>query len=381
MSKPCFYDTLGVDRSASGDEIKKAYRKLAMKYHPDRNPGDDEAEQKFKEASAAYEVLKDEQQRAAYDQYGHAAFEQGMGGGPGGPGFNGDFSSSMSDIFDDLFGEFMGGRRGQRANGGRSRGADLRYNMEITLEEAFEGKKAQIHVPTSVSCDDCSGSGAKPGSHPVNCHTCHGSGRVRAAQGFFSVERTCPTCHGRGQVIEDPCSPCHGTGRVQKERTLAVTIPQGVEEGTRIRLAGEGEAGMRGGPTGDLYIFLSITPHSLFARDGANLFCDVPISLTTAALGGSIEVPTLGGNKVKVKIPEGTQSGRQFRLRGKGMPGLHGRGVGDLYIEIGVETPVDLTKKQRELLKEFEETSSGKNSPKSSGFFDRVKEFFTDASD
>ena len=380
MSKRDFYELLGVDRSASADELKKAYRKLAMKYHPDKNPGDEAAEQKFKEVSEAYDVLKDDQQRAAYDQYGHAAFEGGTGGGHPGGGMGGGMGG-MSDIFDDLFGEFMGGRRGQRSDGGRARGQDLRYNMQITLEEAYEGKKAQIHVPSSVTCDTCSGSGASPGAQPGNCTPCGGNGRVRAAQGFFSIERTCPTCHGRGQVIENPCSDCHGQGRVQKERTLAVTIPPGVEEGTRIRLAGEGEAGMRGGPAGDLYIFLSIEPHKLFERDGTELFCDVPISLTTAALGGEMEVPTVGGGKVKVKVPEGTQTGKQFRVRGKGMPGLHARRHGDLYIQIHVETPVGLTKAQKDLLKQFDDASSDKTNPESAGFFDKVKEFFNDTSE
>ncbi|MGK2741829.1 molecular chaperone DnaJ [Tepidicaulis sp. LMO-SS28] len=380
MSKRCFYDVLGVDRSASPEELKKAFRTLAKQHHPDRNPGDAEAEKKFKELNEAYDVLKDEQTRAAYDQYGHAAFDGGMGGGPGGfrggPGFGPDFSSSMSDIFDDLFGEFMGGRRGRRADGGRSRGADLRYNMEITLEDAYEGKKAQIRVPTQVACETCTGSGAKPGSSPVTCPTCQGMGKVRAQQGFFTIERTCPNCHGRGQVIEDPCTDCGGAGRVQKERTLSVNIPAGVEDGTRIRLSGEGEAGLHGGPAGDLYIFLSVQPHKLFQRDGADLFCHVPISVTTAALGGEIEVPTLAGTKVKVKIPEGTQAGKQFRLRSKGMPVLHGRQLGDLYIQVGVETPVKLSKRQKELLKEFEEGSNAETNPESSGFFAKVKEFW-----
>lgn len=375
MSKPDFYDVLGAQRSATAAELKKAYRKLAMKFHPDRNPGDDKAEHKFKELNEAYDCLKDEQTRAAYDQYGHQAFENGGPHGPGGRG-SGDFGGGMGDIFDDIFGEFVGGRRGQRGGGGgRARGADLRYNMDISLEDAFNGKKAQIRVPSYVPCDPCSGSGAKPGSSPSTCGTCHGHGKVRAAQGFFTVERTCPNCHGRGQVISDPCHACHGAGRVQKERTLAVNIPAGVEDGTRIRLASEGEAGMHGGPSGDLYIFLTIDTHELFQRDGADLFCRVPISLTTAALGGAIEVPTLAGTRVKVKIPEGSQSGRQFRLGDKGMPILHARQHGDLYIQISIETPVKLTKKQKELLREFEDASSEKNNPESSGFFSRVKDF------
>ncbi|MDO8837532.1 MAG: molecular chaperone DnaJ [Parvibaculum sp.] len=376
MSKRDFYDVLGVGRDAGADELKKAYRNLAKKYHPDQNQGDKEAEQRFKELNEAYDALKDEQSRAAYDQFGHAAFDGGMGGmgGARGGGFAG--GASMSDIFDDLFGEFMGGRRGQRNDGGRARGHDLRYNMEIDLEEAFEGKKAQVRVPGSVACETCKGSGAAPGSSPVTCATCQGHGKVRASQGFFTIERTCPTCHGRGQTIDKPCTACHGQGRVEKERTLSVNIPAGVEDGTRIRLAGEGEAGMRGGPAGDLYIFLSVRPHRLFERDGADLFCRVPISMATAALGGEIEVPTLGGKRVKVKVPEGAQTGRQFRLKGKGMPVVNSRETGDLYIQITVETPVNLTKKQKELLREFETSSSDSNNPESSGFFARVKEFW-----
>lgn len=379
MSKRDFYDVLGVSRNATAEELKKAYRSQAKKLHPDQNPDDKEAEQRFKELNEAYDALKDEQSRAAYDQFGHAAFDGGMGarGGPGGMGGFGA-GASMSDIFDDLFGEFMGGRggRGRRGDGGQMRGHDLRYNMEISLEEAFEGKKAQIRVPGSVACEVCHGSGAAPGSSPVTCPTCQGHGKVRASQGFFTVERTCPTCHGRGQTIDKPCTACHGAGRVEKERTLSVNIPAGVEDGTRIRLSGEGEAGMRGGPAGDLYIFLSVRPHRLFERDGADLFCRVPVPVVTATLGGEIEVPTLGGKKVKVKIPEGAQSGRQFRLRSKGMPVVNSRETGDLYIQITVETPVNLTKKQKELLKEFEAASTPGNNPESAGFFAKVKEFW-----
>lgn len=379
MSKRDFYDVLGVGKNATAEEMKKAYRAKAKELHPDRNPGDKEAEAKFKELNEAYDVLKDEQSRAAYDQFGHAAFDGSAGArGPGGfgQGFSGDFSASMSDIFDDLFGEFMGGRRGRRADGGKARGQDLRYNMEISLEEAYEGKKAQIRVPSSVSCETCHGSGAEPGSQPVTCTTCQGAGKVRATQGFFTVERTCPTCHGRGQTIEKPCHTCHGAGRVERERTLSVNIPAGVEDGTRIRLGGEGEAGLRGGPSGDLYIFLSIRPHPIFQRDGADLFCRVPISMTTAALGGEIEVPTLNGKRVKLKIPEGSQTGRQFRLKDKGMPVINSREIGDLYIQTTVETPVHLSKKQKELLREFEKASSSETNPESSGFFARVKEFW-----
>jgi molecular chaperone DnaJ len=346
-----------------------------MKYHPDKNPGDHDAERKFKEINEAYEMLKDPQKRAAYDRYGHAAFEHGgMGGGGMGGGFGG---GGFSDIFEDIFGEMMGGgRQRQRSSGGRERGADLRYNMEISLEESFSSKTAQIRVPTSITCDVCSGSGAKPGTQPKTCGTCQGSGRVRAAQGFFSIERTCPTCHGRGTIIPDPCTKCHGQGRVTEERSLSVNIPAGIEDGTRIRLQGEGEAGMRGGPAGDLYIFLSVKPHEFYQRDGADLYCTIPISMTTAALGGTFDVATLDGTKSRVTVPEGTQAGKQFRLKGKGMPVLRSPQTGDLYIQIQIETPQKLTKRQRELLQEFEQLSSKENNPESTGFFARMKEFF-----
>ena len=382
MAKADFYETLGVARTADEKELKSAFRKLAMKFHPDKNPGDAEAEKKFKEINEAYETLKDPQKRAAYDRFGHAAFEQGGGGGFQSGGFAG---GGFSDIFEDIFGEMMGGGRGgggrQRASGGRERGADLRYNMEISMEEAFTGKTAQIRVPTSVTCDVCTGSGAKPGTKPTTCATCQGSGRVRAAQGFFSIERTCPTCHGRGQTITDPCTKCHGQGRVTEERSLSVNIPAGIDDGTRIRLQGEGEAGLRGGPSGDLYIFLSVKPHEFFQRDGADLYCSVPISMTTAALGGTFDVVTLDGTKSRVTVPEGTQSGRQFRLKGKGMPILRSAQTGDLYVQIRIETPQKLTKRQRELLQEFEQLSSKENNPESTGFFSRMKDFFDTLSD
>ena len=375
MSKTDFYELLGVTRDADDKAVKSAFRKLAMQLHPDRNPGDQTAEIRFKEVNAAYECLKDPQKRAAYDRFGHAAFENG-----GGAGFSGDFNSSMSDIFDNIFGDFMGGGGGAGRRGtsrsGRERGGDFRYNMEITLEEAFAGKTAEIEVPTKVVCSTCSGSGAKPGSSPKVCGTCEGHGRVRAAQGFFSIERTCPTCHGRGEVISDPCLECNGAGRTTENRTLSVNIPAGIEDGTRIRLAGEGEAGLRGGPSGDLYIFLSIKPHEFFQRDGADIFCRVPISMTTAALGGEFQVPTIDGGKTRVKVPDGTQTGKQFRLKGKGMPVLRSTRVGEMYIQVGVETPCNLTRKQRELLEEFEKASSAENNPESSGFFTRVRDFF-----
>lgn len=377
MAKRDYYEVLGLKRGASEQDLKSAFRKLAKEHHPDKNPDDKVAEQKFRECAEAYEVLKDPQKRAAYDQFGHAAFEGGRGG-PGGPGgFGPDFASSMSDIFDDLFGEFMGGRRGGRRSG-RERGADLRYNMEISLEEAFNGKTAQIRVPTSVGCETCSGSGAKPGTAPSTCSTCGGAGKVRASQGFFTIERPCPTCQGRGETIADPCTSCSGTGRVTKERTLSVNIPAGVEDGTRIRLAGEGEAGLRGGPTGDLYIFLSIKPHEFFQRDGADIFCRVPIPMTTAVLGGQLDVPTVDGSKTRVKIPEGCENGKQFRLKGKGMPVLRSKVSGDMYIQVDVETPKNLTPRQRQLLEEFEREGSKDNHPASSGFFSKVASFFSE---
>jgi molecular chaperone DnaJ len=374
MAKRDFYETLGVSRGASEVELKSAFRKAAMQCHPDRNPGDKASEIRFKEVNEAYQILSDAQKRAAYDRFGHAAFDGGGGGGAGGFGGMGEgFASSMADIFDDLFGDVMG-RRGRSS--GRERGSDLRYNMEITLEEAYSGKTASLKVPTSVTCEACSGTGAKPGSKPKTCSTCNGHGRVRAQQGFFAIERTCPTCHGRGEIIDNPCSTCSGAGRVSRERTLSVNIPAGVEDGTRIRLAGEGEAGMRGGPPGDLYIFLAIKPHPFFQRDGADLYCRVPISMVQAALGGELGVHTLDGGESKVKIPEGTQSGRQFKIRGKGMPVLRARDFGDLYIQANVETPQNLTRRQRELLQEFEAESSTRTQPEASGFIARMKEFF-----
>lgn len=373
-----YYETLGVVRTADDKVIKTAYRKLAMQYHPDRNPNDAEAERKFLELGEAYDVLKDPQKRAAYDRFGHAAFENGGGGagGFGGFGGGGGFGAGgFADIFEDIFGDVMGGGRNRRS-GGRERGADLRYNMEVTLEEAYAGKTAQISVPGSISCEECTGTGAKKGTQPVTCTTCGGAGRVRVAQGFFSVERTCHTCNGRGQMIKDPCPKCDGAGRISQERNLSVNIPAGIEDGTRIRLTGEGEAGTRGGPSGDLYIFLSIKPHEFFQRDGSDLYCKVPISMATAALGGQFEVATLDGTQTRVKVPEGTQNGKQFRLKGKGMPVLRQQTTGDLYIQIAIETPQNLSKRQRELLEEFEQISSKENSPQSTGFFSRMKEFF-----
>lgn len=372
MDKRDYYEVLGVGRETDADSLKRAYRKLAMQYHPDRNPGDAEAEAKFKEAAEAYDVLKDPQKKAAYDRFGHAAFDGG--GRPGAGGF--DFASGFSDIFDEVFGDFMGSRAGGR---GAGRGADLRYNLEISLEDAFNGSSVEIRVPTSVECDECDGSGAEGGAKPTTCATCSGYGKVRSQQGFFTIERTCPACGGHGQVIDNPCRSCGGNGRVRKEKTLSVNIPAGVDDGTRIRLAHEGEAGLRGAPAGDLYIFLQIKPHELFEREGSDIFCRVPIPMTTAALGGTVDVPTIDGTVAKVNVPEGAQSGQQFRLRNKGMSVLNAKGRGDMYIETVVETPVQLTRKQKELLREFEGAGGSRpHSPQAEGFFSRVKEFWED---
>jgi molecular chaperone DnaJ len=368
MSKRDYYEILGVTRTCTEVELKAAFRKLAMQHHPDRNPGNKDCEHRFKEINEAYDVLKDGDKRAAYDRFGHAAFEHG---GMGGHGFGADFGSTFADIFEGIFG--MATARGRGT--GRERGSDLRYNMEISLDEAFTGKTAQIRIPTSVTCEACSGSGARAGTKPKPCATCGGAGKIRHAQGFFTLERTCPTCHGRGQVIDDPCKVCGGGGRVTRERTLSVNIPTGVEDGTRIRLAGEGEAGVRGGPAGDLYIFLEVAPHEFFQRDGADLHCRVPISMTSAALGGEFEVPSIDGGKVRVKVPGGTQTGHRFRLAGKGMPVLRAKQTGDMYVQVAVETPQNLTKRQRELLADFEKLSSEETQPESAGFFSRVKEF------
>lgn len=379
MAKRDYYETLGVAKGASADEIKKGFRQKAKELHPDRNADNPNAEAQFKEANEAYDVLKDPEKKAAYDRYGHAAFEGGTGQRPGGGmggGGQGDFASAFSDVFDDLFGDMMGRRGG--GGGGRSRvqrGNDLRYNLRISLEEAFSGLAKTINVPTAVTCGNCNGTGAEGQSEPLACPTCSGMGKVRAQQGFFTVERTCPTCSGAGQTIKDPCNTCNGHGRVEKEKSLSVNIPAGVETGTRIRLAGEGEAGLRGGPTGDLYIFIEVKEHQLFQREANDLFCRVPVSMASAALGGDIEVPTIDGGKSRVKIPEGSQSGRQMRLRGKGMPALRSGGPGDMFIELAVETPVKLTARQKELLQEFDDLSA-ENNPQSAGFFSSVKSFW-----
>ncbi|MDO6585687.1 molecular chaperone DnaJ [Salipiger sp. 1_MG-2023] len=379
MSKRDYYDLLGLAKGASADEIKKGYRKKAKELHPDRNADNPDAEAQFKEINEAYDVLKDADKKAAYDRYGHAAFEGGMGGGGGRPGGGfhgqGDFASAFSDVFDDLFGDMMGGRGGGGGRQRASRGADLRYNLRVTLEDAFTGLQKTINVPTSVQCGECHGSGAEGGAEPTTCPTCSGMGKVRATQGFFTVERTCPTCSGLGQIVKNPCKKCGGAGTQRRERALSVNIPAGVETGTRIRLAGEGEAGMRGGPPGDLYIFIEVKQHEIFEREGLELHCRVPVSMAAAALGGDIEVPTIDGGRSRVKIPAGSQSGRQMRLRGKGMPALRGGAAGDMFIELAVETPVNLTSRQKELLREFEDLSED-NNPESHSFFSSVKSFW-----
>lgn len=379
-----FYQTLGVDKKASADELKKAYRRLAMKWHPDQNKDNPEAEEKFKEINEAYDILKDEQKRAAYDRFGEAAFQNGgMGArGGGGAGFGGGgFGGAFTDIFEDMFGDIMGGR-GQQSRTGPARGSDMQYTMEISLEEAYAGKEATIKIPVHEACEQCKGSGAAPGTGEETCTTCSGQGRMRMQQGFFTIEKSCPTCGGAGKIIRDPCKACSGQGRVRKEKTIRVKIPPGVETGRRIRLAGEGESGLRGGPNGDLYVLLAIRPHKFFKRDGANIYCRVPVTMTAAALGGDIEVPTVGGKRTQVKIPAGTQSGQQFRLKGKGMPILRSEATGDLYIEVAVETPVNLSGKQRDLLKELDKTMGGKaaskHSPESSGFMNKMKELWDD---
>lgn len=378
MAKRDFYDVLGVDRNASAEELKKAYRKKAKELHPDRNAENPDAEAQFKEVNEAYDALKDPDKKAAYDRYGHAAFDGGMGAGrggrPGGFGGNADFASAFSDVFEDLFGDFVGGGRGN-ARSRATRGSDLRYNMRISLEEAFSGTRKTIRVPRLSECESCSGTGAEGGAEPVTCPTCSGMGKVRAQQGFFTVERTCPTCGGSGQIVKNPCKVCTGSGRVEKEASLSVNIPAGVETGTRIRLSGEGEAGLRGGPSGDLYIFVNVAEHQIFKREDLTLYCRVPVSMARAALGGEVEVPTIDGGRSRVKVPAGSQSGRQMRLRGKGMPALRGGGQGDMLIELAVETPVNLTQRQKELLQEFEKLSA-ENNPESTGFFDKVKGFW-----
>jgi len=375
MSKRDYYEVLGVTKSADEAEIKKAYRRIAMKFHPDRNSEDPKSEEKFKEASEAYEVLSDSEKRQRYDQFGHAGVNSQFGGGGGhGAGDFGGFSDIFSDVFGDIFGGAGGGRGGRRS--GPQRGSDLRYNLEMTLEEAVRGTEKKIRIPSLATCEPCKGSGAKPGSKPVTCNTCGGVGQVRMQQGFFSVQQTCPNCRGKGSIISDPCSKCHGQGRTEESKTLSVKIPPGVDTGDRIRLSGEGEGGPGGGPNGDLYVQVVVREHEVFKREGKNLYCEMPISIIDAALGGELEVPTLDG-KVKLKIPEETQTGKLFRLRGKGITPVRGGGPGDLMCRVLVETPVNLSKKQRDLLKELQESmESGKNSPQKNHWFEKVKKFF-----
>lgn len=379
MSKRDYYEVLGVDRSVDAKALKSAYRKLALKFHPDQNPGDEEAEAKFKEIGEAYAVLSDDDKRAAYDRFGHQAFENGGGaGGPGGP-FGG---MDPGDIFENIFSQVFGGAGGGgRRRAGPSRGADLRYDLDVSLEDAFAGKNTTISVPTMVGCHTCGGSGAEAGTQPETCGQCGGSGRMRVQQGFFTMERSCNRCNGRGKVIKNPCRSCRGSGQIQEDRELAVQIPAGVESGMRIRLAGEGEAGGQGGPRGDLYIFVDVAEHDLFERDGPNLYCRAPVTMTTAALGGEIEIPTIDGGRSRITIPEGAQTGRKLRLRGKGMPNLRSGPGGDLYVELFVETPRNLSARQKELLREFCDCSGEDCNPESNGFLGRVKRFWDDLTD
>ncbi len=375
MAKRDYYETLGISKGSSDADIKKAFRSKARELHPDKNSGSAKAEEEFKAVNEAYDILKDPNKKAAYDQYGHAAFENGGFGNSGGSGA--DFSSAFSDVFEDLFGDFMGASSRRGSSSSSRRGSDLRYNMSISLEEAYKGKSTTITVPSSVKCEQCSGTGTKDGTQLSSCPTCGGLGKVRAQQGFFTVERTCPTCSGKGQMNKNPCRFCSGSGTTQKNKNLSVNIPAGVETGTRIRLTGEGEAGLQNGPAGDLYIFTEVLDHSIFQREGANLFCQIPISMVAATLGGDIEAPTLDGGKTRVKVPAGIQSGKQLRLRGKGMPNIRGSSYGDLYIELNIETPVNLNENQKDLLIEFEKSlQETSNNPKYSNFFSKVKSFW-----
>ena len=372
MTKKDYYDVLGVEKNCDEKTLKTAFRKLAKQHHPDHNSGNPDSESKFKEVSEAYERLKNAESRAAYDRYGHAAFDGSGGRGPSGSGFDGNFSSAFSDIFEDFFGDFGSG---SRSSGSSNRGSDLRYNLEITLEEAFHGKSDTINVPMNTICSTCSGSGGEKGEAPIICPNCQGSGKTLASQGFFTIERTCNSCHGQGKIVVNPCKSCGGEGRQKKPKKLTVNIPSGVEDGNRIRLSGQGEAGIRGGATGDLYIFVSLKPHIFFQRDGSDLYCNVPVSMATAALGGQIEIPTVDGGKTRVIIPEGSQNNKQFRLRSKGMPVLRQKRQGDLYLQISVETPISLSKKQKQLLEEFEKESNEKTNPESHSFFKKIRDF------
>jgi molecular chaperone DnaJ len=379
MAKRDYYTVLGVNRDAAEDAIKKAYRKLAMKHHPDRNPDDTHAEEKFKEAKEAYEVLTDSRKRSAYDQFGHAGVDPSMGFGAGAAGARGaEGFGGFADAFGDIFGEIFGQQRNRGGGSGMYRGADLRYNLELSLEEAARGAEIKIRIPTMDECETCHGSGAKPGTQPKTCPACHGRGEVRVSQGFFSIQQTCPQCHGTGKIVPEPCPQCQGIGRIRKHKTLSVKIPAGVDQEDRIRLSGEGEAGMNGGPPGDLYVVVALKPHAVFQREGADLHCEMPISFATAALGGEIEIPTLDGH-ANLRIPTETQTGQVFRLRNKGIRPVRGSVTGDLYCHVSLETPVKLTSRQRELLREFEsinEEDPGAHSPRAKGWFDKVREFF-----